>query len=148
MEEFSIMSRTLPDEINEKRAENGKIYREAKAKGDYASAERALLASWSLFPEPKYDWDSTRMFLKTVSELYLEWGKYSDAEKWALNIFKSDLGPYDPMPYQLLGKIYLEAGQEELARTNLIKAFEMGGRRFFAGENPKYMKFIQEQLRK
>jgi tetratricopeptide (TPR) repeat protein len=137
----------LPHDIYEKRIENGKIFREAKSKGDYISAEQALLRSWELFPEPKYRWDSSQSFIKTVGEFYLEWRRYHEAERWATNIFKCDPLPNDPAPYILLGKIYYESGRNDLAKKNLTKAFELGGRRGFVGENSKYMEFAQEQMK-
>ncbi len=51
-------------------------------------------------------------------------------------MFNCEPLPNDPYPYILLGEIYLEWGKEDLATENLVKAFEMGGRQGFVGEDP------------
>ncbi|MBF9264490.1 hypothetical protein [Paracidovorax cattleyae] len=138
----------LPPEVLEKLVQNGKIYREAKAAGDYALAEAQLLASWDAFPEPKHSWDSSESVTKTIAGYYIERKNFSAAETWVKELFKCDPLPSDPKPYLLLGKIYYESGRHELAAQNLIKAYEMGGRRGYASEDPKYLKFALDQIKK
>lgn len=138
----------LPPEIYDIMAENGKVYRAAKASGDYDLAEKKLLEIWSKFPEPKHLWDSSQSLIKAITAFYWECKSYLAAEKWAKELFNCELLPADPEPYIILGKIYLDAGNHELATQNLIKAYEMGGRRGYSGEDPKYLKFALDQMKK
>ncbi|GKS92248.1 hypothetical protein [Acidovorax sp. SUPP2539] len=137
----------LPPAVMEKLVQNGKVYRDAKASGDYASAEAQLLASWDAFPEPKHSWDSSESVIKTIAGFYIERKDFSAAENWVKELFKCDPLPGDPKPYLLLGKIYYESGRHELAAQNLIKAYEMGGRRGYASEDPKYLKFALDEIK-
>lgn len=138
----------LPPEALQKLVEYGKIYRDAKAAEDYALAESQLLASWEAFPDPKHSWDSSESLIKTIAQYYIERKEFSSAEKWVDELFKCAPLPRDPKPYLLLGKIYYESGKHDLAANNLVKAYEMGGRRGYVGEDPKYLKFALDQIKK
>ena len=138
----------LPAEVLQKLVENGKIYREAKASGDYSLAESKLLASWEAFPHPKHSWNSSESLIKTIVQYYIDRKEFSSAESWVGELFKCEPLPCDPMPYFLLGKIYYDSGRTELAKENLIKAYEAGGRRGYANEDQKYLKFALDQMKK
>lgn len=139
---------SLSSDIYQKMVENGKIYREAKASGDYKLAESKLLATWGAFPEPKHLWDSSQSTLKVIIDFYIERKGFSSAEQWAKELFRCDVLPNDPEPYIILGKIYLESCRQDLATQNLVKAYEMGGRRGYVGEDPKYLKYALDQMKK
>ena len=143
-----ISVQPLSAEINAKLMSLGKQHQEAKKSSDFFGAEKYLLAMWQEFPTPKYSWDWSENYLKSLANFYLEWRNFLEAERWAQEVFKCDPLPNDPGPYILLGKIYMEWGKEDLARENLVKAYEMGGRRGFVGEDPKYLKFAQTQMKK
>jgi hypothetical protein len=138
----------LPAEVLQKLAENGKIYREAKASGDCNLAESKFLASWEAFPHPKHSWDSSESLIKTIVQHYIDRKEFSSAESWVGELFKCEPLPGDPKPYLLLGKIYYDSGRTELAKENLIKAYEMGGRRGYANEDQKYLKLALDQMKK
>lgn len=135
-------------EVLQKLVENGRIYRKAKASGDYSLAESKLLAIWEAFPHPKHSWDSSESLIKTIVQYYIERKEFSSAESWVGELFKCKPLPGDPKPYLLLGKIYFESGKTELAKENLIKAYETGGRRGYANEGQKYLKFALDQIKK
>lgn len=138
----------LPSEVYEVMVENGKAYRSAKASGNYVLAEEKLLDTWKKFPEPKHLWDSSQSLIKAISSFYWEQRKFADAENWAKELFHCELLPGDAEPYIIVGKIYFEAGSQGLAAQNLIKAYELGGRRGYSGEDPKYLKFALDQMKK
>ena len=141
------MVKTLPKDINDSIINLRNIAYEKKLAGDYIAAEQDYLLAWRSLPSPEYSWDTSQILLERISEFYLEWKNYSEAEKWALDIFKSKPSSNYHRPYLILGKIYLESKREDLATQNLIKVFEMGGRRSFTGEDPKYLKFTQEKMK-
>ncbi len=138
----------LPPEALQKLVEYGKIYMKAKAAGDYTLAESQLLASWEAFPDPKHSWDSSESLIKTIVQYYIDRKDLSSAERWVDELFKCTPLPGDPKPYMLLGKIYHESGKHDLAAKNLVKAYEMGGRRGYVGEDPKYLEFALDQMKK
>jgi tetratricopeptide (TPR) repeat protein len=141
------MAQSLPIEISEQET---KLRNEAfalKKEMKYAEAESKYIAAWHSLPEPKHHWDSSQSILKSVVRFYFEQRRFPEAEQWAKEVFKCDPLPGDAAPYIVLGKIYLEAGREDLAGEQLVKAFELAGRRGFVGEEPKYLKFAQDQMK-
>lgn len=140
------MEKILPKDISDSIINLRNTAYEKKLAGDYIGAEKNYLLAWGSLPPPEYNWDTSQILLERISEFYLEWKKYSEAEKWALDIFRSNPSSNYHRPYLILGKIYFESKREDLAAQNLIKAFEMGGRRGFTGEDPKYLKFVQDQM--
>lgn len=137
----------LPKAIHDQVMELGKPFQIAKKAGNFAAAEPYLLQMWATFPEPKFQWDWSQSYPTSIAGFYFEWQRFLEAEQWAREVFKCEPLPSDPCPYILLGKIYLEWGKDDLAKEHLVKAFEMGGRRGFVGEHPKYLKFAQAQMK-
>ncbi|MEA9585912.1 hypothetical protein VC279_06245 [Xanthomonas sp. WHRI 10064A] len=138
----------LPLEIERKESEYGKAYGEAMKSHDYEKAERMLLSSWGVYPEPKHLWSSSKSLIKDIINFYLDRKSFQSAENWAGELFKCNLLPNDPKPYIILGKIYFESGRMALAEEQLVKAYEMGGRRGYVGEDPKYIKFVLDNKKK
>jgi tetratricopeptide (TPR) repeat protein len=140
--------RDLPKQIADLEIELGTKFRNALAANNRQAAAAAIVETWNTYPDPKHKWAGSQSLLKDIANFYFEWKKYPEAEQWANEVFKCELLPHDAAPYILLGKIYLEAGREDLAGEQLVKAFELGGRRGFVGEDAKYLKFAQEQMKR
>ena len=138
----------LPKNIDDKILELRNAAYSARSQKDYAKAEENYLAAWNALPVPRHGWDTSQLLMERIAGFYLEWQKYADAERWAIDAFKTNPSPSYHGLYLMLGKIYFESGNEDLASENLVKAFEMGGRRGFVGEDPKYLKFAQAQMKK
>ncbi|MDR2187586.1 MAG: hypothetical protein LBE62_05960 [Azonexus sp.] len=139
--------RKLPDHIYDELCAYGEKYRAAKAIGDIEKAEDYLSKLWLAMPEPKYFWDWSQSIIKSIAEFYFEEKNYTEAEKWAKQLFNCQVAPGDAGPYIITGKIYLESGNEALATEYLTKAVKLAGRRGFFGENPKYLKYAQQRTR-
>lgn len=112
-----------------------------KKTGAYNEAERHYLRAWSLFPEPKYEWDSSQITLYSIADFYLEWKKFDKALDWVNLVFKTAVLPGDASPYVVIGKIYFEAANLDLAFDNFNKAFSLAKKRGFDGEDKKYLDF-------
>ncbi len=112
-----------------------------KIAGDFEAAEKLYLSAWALYPEPQYDWDSSQITLYALADFYLEWGKYSLALEWAEKVLHTSVAPGDGSPWAVIGKIHFEAGQLDVAYQNFHKAYSMGKRRVFQGEDKKYLAF-------
>lgn len=143
-----VLVQDLPKEIDQQEIACGKAYQEAMKAQDYAQAEKMLLLIWDFYPEPKLCWSSSMSLIKNIFEFYFARKNYKCAEAWANELQKCKLLPNDPEPRIILGKVYLESGREQLAAKELIKAYEMGGRRGYVGEDPKYLKFALDQIKK
>lgn len=113
--------------------------------GDYESAEQHYLTAWELFPEPKFEWDSSQIRIYNIVDFYLGWKKYGEAERWAKQVFKTNPLPRDGTPYICLGKVYYEFGKMDLAFDNFKKAYLLAGKRAFQGEDKKYLDFYKKR---
>lgn len=142
------MKTPLPEALQQKEIELGRAFRAAKLAGDFGLAERILLDTWDIYPQPKHGNQGVISLVSNISNFFFELGRYPEAEWWASEIFKCDPPRDYHRPFLMLGKIYLEWGKTDVAAENLVKAFEMGGRRGFVGEEPKYLKFAQAQMKK
>ena len=142
------MSLSLPPEISQRELELRRVASDLKKTGQFAAAEGKYLEAWHVLPEPRHLWDTSQSVLRSIVRFYFESSIYAQAELWAKELFNCDPLLNDTGAYILLGKIYMEWGKDDLARENLVKAYEMGGRRGFVGEDPKYLKFAQTQMKK
>ncbi|MDA8446482.1 hypothetical protein [Paracidovorax valerianellae] len=143
-----MTAKSLPAHVHQEEMKCGMVYREAKGSGDYVLAEKMLLSVWNAYPDPKHLWDSSQSLIKDIADFYRERRDYAVAEQWAGELFKCDLLPYDAEPYIILGRIYLDSDRQDLAAQYLIKAYELGGRRGYVGEEPKYLKFALDQMKR
>lgn len=141
------MAQSLPTELSQREVQLRNEAAMLKKELKFSEAEERYLAAWNILPNPKHNWDSSQSILKSLVRFYFEIKNYFESEKWAREIFKCDILPGDAVPYIILGKVFFESGQIDLAREFLIKAFEIAGRRGFVGEDPKYLKFAQEKMR-
>lgn len=109
--------------------------------GEYEVAEKHYLTAWEIFPEPKYDWDSSQITLYDISAFYLKWKKFDQALEWANLVFRTTLSPRDGSPYLTIGIIYFECDDFEKAFDYFSKTFEVSKRRGFQGSDKKYLEF-------
>lgn len=109
--------------------------------GDFEGAERHYLDAWGIFPEPKFDWDSSQITLYDIAAFYLKWGKFDKALAWANLVFKTTVSPRDGTPYLTIGIIYFESHDIDNAYEYFKKTFELSKQRGFQGSDKKYLEF-------
>ncbi|WOS42711.1 hypothetical protein [Xanthomonas rydalmerensis] len=136
-----MSAQDLPVDIGEKEVELGKAYQQSIKANDYPQAEKMLLAMWDIYPQPKHLWSSSKSLIKDIIGFYMEQKNYSSAESWVDELFRCNLLPNDPKPHIIRGKVYFESGRKDMAAQEFLKAYEMGGRRGYVGEDPKYLQF-------
>jgi len=122
-------------------------YGEVQA-GHFENAEKKYLQAWDIFPEPKFDWDSSQITLYGIAEFYLRWRSFDLALHWANLVFKTEPLPGDGSPYLTLGIIYFESGDLDSAFKNFQRAFELAKRRVFQGVEKKYLEFYLSRAEK
>lgn len=138
-----ITFKQLPKEIIDAMSVLGKKCRELQQQGNFSEAEIYILKYWDLIPEPKLGWGDTNNRLYGIVDFYRRWGKHDVAKKWIAEAFKRDFMPHEYVQYVEAGKTYYEAGELEQAKAYLEKAFNIGGKPAFSGEDPKYFKFLK-----
>lgn len=136
-----MYAQDLPADIGEKEIQLGKVYHQSIESKDYLQAEKMLLAMWDIYPQPKHLWSSSKSLTKDIIDFYMKQKNCSSAESWVDELLRCNLLPNDPKPYIIRGKIYFESGRKDMAAQEFLKAHEMGGRRGYVGEDPKYLQF-------
>jgi tetratricopeptide (TPR) repeat protein len=116
-----------------------------RQQGAFAQAEPYYLQAWAMLPEPKQGWDISDVTIYTIAGLYREWKRFPEAKHWIAQALREDLQPHEFLQHREAGTIYFDAGELETARSYLEHAWHVGGVRAFQGEDPKYLKFLQEK---
>lgn len=135
------MVHALPPTLDEKMISAMNAGYASKIAGNYALTEKFYLRAWELYPEPKYDWDSSQITLYSIADFYLEWRKFDTALEWANKVFLTGVISHDSSPYVVIGKIHFEAGNLDQAYKNFENAYALSKKRVFEGEDKKYLVF-------
>jgi len=113
-------------------------------KGETAVAGSRMQQAWDMIPEPKLGWDISTIAVLLIAKFYRSIGDYTKAHEWADRFLTLEHLPGDGAPFILKGSIYYEAGDLAAAREWLKKGLEVGRRRAFSGEDPKYLRLVTE----
>lgn len=127
-----------------KKIENGNILEE---KGDINGALNLYLDTWGKLPNPKYSFgDGVSLWLiSCIYGAYFSLGKYSDAKKWAEEMFKCDIPAYATSELIDLGAVHLELDEKDEAYQCFLKAYNKGQYRAFKEHAPKYWEFFKSR---
>jgi tetratricopeptide (TPR) repeat protein len=105
------------------------VYRTAKATveaGDFDTGLELAENAWARLPEPKFDWDASKMYALALAALYRDTQNYEKGEALMKELFASGtVKPYQAEPYFMLGTIYFEMGDLQNAEKWLKDAHEI-----------------------
>src|SRR5262249_528999 len=117
-------AKPLPPEIAEEyyalQNEGGK-YRES---GDMVKAEECFMRAWGLLPEPKSGWSESRSEATGLAGFFLNTGQYQKALNWIPNIVQVNPEGYFGYIDVLVGRIYVETGQQAEAVKWFQRAYD------------------------
>jgi len=121
-------------------------FRDARAKvesGDREGGIKTAEGAWERLPEPKFDWDATKIYVHSLAKLYRDCGKYDQALALMNDLFASGtVQSYDAEPYFIEGTVYYEMGDLKNAQKWLNEANKISKGRCFQGKPPKYKQAI------
>jgi hypothetical protein len=118
--------------------------------GDLAGAEARFLEAWDLIPEPKVEWDYSQSLSSGFVTFYRDTGQPAKALPWIDTV----AAIYDASPASethvamFRGTVLFEMGDLDGALEAFRPQFEKHGKRPFAGEDPKFLKFVTSRLQK
>jgi tetratricopeptide (TPR) repeat protein len=146
MNTFKIMEQKDLEVVNEKLAKklddeitNGQ---EIAEDGRNDEAIKIFLTAWKELPEPKLGWELyTCWIASAVFDAYMELSKYDEAKHWAQITLDARSADYSSEGFINLGKVSLELNELDAAFKWFDLAFELGKKRAFQGEKPKYLNF-------
>jgi tetratricopeptide (TPR) repeat protein len=133
-----------PAIIEQVDAEINKGY-ELKQRGDFVGAEKHYRKAWDLVPDPKYNWDISDSILLRIARFFRDKKDFDEAKRWIRLVFDHCvILPGEGQPDLIAGTIYYEAGERDLARKYLERAYKISKGRSFQTEDIKYLKFVKE----
>jgi len=138
MEELADVNLKLSQEIVDVVELGGEL----ESSGKLVEALKKYNEAWGLLPSPKNTWDLSHWIAKTISSLCLKENDFNNAKEWAILAVETK-PPRETSSFIILGASYLGMGEDECARDQLKKAFDMGGERAFQGFDKKYLTILK-----
>lgn len=117
----------------------------ALAKKDYSSALTHYQKAENAFPHPIENYTGSSFLYVSMAETYR---MQQDEENALLHYRKASAcidGIKDPGVWLNIGMMYLRQKKTEEAKENLFKAYELGGKKVFAGE-PGHSTFFETEI--
>ncbi|NYT59222.1 hypothetical protein H0A65_09840 [Alcaligenaceae bacterium] len=137
----------LPPEAEKKLYEYGALSRTAEEAGDFAEAERYVLACWNCIPDPKLDYDHAQSMTADLVKFYRDIGQPLKAKEW-LPLARQAYGP-EPEPHIdfIAATVHYQAGEFEPAFDLFQRLFKAYKTRPFLGEKPEYLAFYMDRAK-
>jgi len=130
-------------QINQLSAAGNEMLEVGNSQGALATFEKAL----SLVPPPLEGWEAAMWLFTSIAECHFVAGDFVAARGNALKAVRCPGGIGNPFVHLRLGQAEFELGSMERAKDELARAYMGGGDEIFAGDDPKYWRFIREILR-
>jgi tetratricopeptide (TPR) repeat protein len=115
---------------------------EQAAAGKYDEAVASYFAAWELLPEPREEWDAAPWILAAIGDVLYRRKGYTMALDFFQRARRCPGGAHNPFVHMRLGQIHLHLGDHERAREALALALEVGGRKVFRGEDPRWLDWL------
>ncbi len=138
---MAILEKKLQDKIDALIDEAYQNYLD----GNYEQSYSMQLEAWSIFPEPKNQWNEVYNTAKYIFEDRILLRQIELAKKW-LNEMISHNNNLHLMDFDLsfnIGKYHFENGEYQKAHNEWANLVRQRGYRYFEGEDPKYLDFYK-----
>ena len=120
----------------------------AKAEaGDWDGALAEYREALKLLPNPLDHWSEATWLLTAIGETLFFSGNLDEARDALQGALLCPEGSDSAFIHLRLGQVELERHNTDRAKDELARAYMLGGDEVFAGEDPKYWRFIREVLR-
>lgn len=103
--------------------------------------------AWMLVPEPKNSWEASTWILAAIADACFLYGKRKSARQ-ALEYAMTCPGRIgNPFLHLRLGQVLYDAGEEDMAANELIRAYMGAGLEIFEKDDKKYFAFLQSRAK-
>ncbi|UPG96479.1 tetratricopeptide repeat protein [Luteibacter aegosomatissinici] len=115
--------------------------------GRYESAVEEYNKAWKLVPEPKNEWEASTWILAAIGDACFLLGKAKSARQ-ALEFAMTCPGAIgNPFLHLRLGQVLLDAGEEDAAADELMRAYMWAGKEIFEKDDQRYLTFLESRAR-
>jgi tetratricopeptide (TPR) repeat protein len=125
------------------RIDDGDVFLNTDA---FAQAVERYQQALSMIPEPKHLYDISLPAFTALGEAYFYSGDYRNALSAFREALKVPGGVENPLLHLRLGQTYYESGDLNRAADSLTRAYALGGRDVFEGEDDKYLSFLASRI--
>ena len=112
-------------------------------RGEMEKVEECYMRLWALLPEPKYDWSDSSSMITGLALFFLKTNQHQKALAWIPNLIPLNSSGFFPFYDILIGRIYLESGQQAEATRWFQKIFDHAGKDAFREDNRRFLEFVQ-----
>lgn len=99
--------------------------------------------AWQLVPEPKNEWDASTWILAAIGDAAFRGGYNTSAREALQYAMHCPAGIGNPFLHLRLGQVLYDAGEEQGAADELLRAYMAEGEEIFAAEDSKYLDFLR-----
>lgn len=117
----------------------------AAQRGEREAAEAGYQHAFELLPEPRHQWETSRIMALDLVAFYFDEGRYDRALQWLDMADLAAEGLQNASNLVWYGKIKLEQGETEEAFSTFDEVFGAWKARPFRGHPPKYLAFYESR---
>ena len=115
--------------------------------GEYEKAVAEYNKAWALIPEPRNDWNASIWVLAAIADACFLAG-YKTSAREALQYAMTCPGAVgNPFLHLRYGQVLLDAGEDDAAADELVRAYMGAGEEVFAAEDPRYLAFLKTRAK-
>ena len=103
--------------------------------------------AWMLVPEPKSRWNASTWILAAIGDACFLGGYGTSALEALRYAMQCPGGLGNPFLHLRLGQVLFDKGEEREAADQLARAYMGGGREIFAEQDPRYLAFLETELK-
>lgn len=110
---------------------------------DFEGAIAEYNKAWLLIPDPKNEWNAATWVLTAIADVAFL-GGYNTSAREALEYAMTCPGGIgNPFLHLRYGQALLDAGEEDAAAGELMRAYMAEGEGIFSNEDPRYLEFLR-----
>ena len=112
---------------------------------EFEAAIAEYSSAWELLPEPKNQWNAATWILAAIADAAFL-GGYKTSARDALDyVMTCPQAIGNPVLHLRRGQVLLDAGCEDAAADELMRAYMGGGLEIFEEEDPHYFAFLSDR---
>lgn len=113
----------------------------------WEDAVAAYNKAWELVPAPRNDWNASTWILAAIADACFL-GGFKTSAREALEYAMTCPGAVgNPFLHLRLGQVLLDAGQEDRAADELMRAYMGVGEEIFGAEDGRYLAFLKTRAK-
>lgn len=135
----------LPSDIHDRIQQSCAEGDELAAAGDFEQAIDRYNRAWEAVPDPKNHWNASTWILAAIGDAAFLSGYKTSAREALEYAMTCPEAVGNPFLHLRLGQVLYDAGEQDRAADELMRAYMSEGADLFATEDPKYLSFLRDR---